>query len=89
METCQANTGKKMTAAIYRKFSNGTPVKAGKEYELYYWDTEWKPLGKQQASADSIVYKNIPDKALLIIKNADQAGLERIFTYRNGQQVYW
>jgi hypothetical protein len=89
METCPANTGKKMTAAIYRKFSNGTAVKKGKTYELFYWNAEWKSLGKQQAAADSIVYKNIPDKALLIIKNPDQAGLERIFTYKNGQQVYW
>jgi hypothetical protein len=79
----------KTRMVLYRKFENGTPIKKGKEYELFYWKNKWVSLGKQMAEADSIVYNNAPTHALFLVKNADQSGQERIFTYKNGIQIWW
>lgn len=64
-------------------------IKRGDEYELFYYDREWKSLGRQVADADSLVYHNVPDNALLWLKNHTEGKEERIFTYENGKQRFW
>lgn len=64
-------------------------IKKGDEYELFYYDLEWKSLGRQVAETDSLVYHNVPDNALLWLKNHTEGKEERIFTYENGKQCFW
>jgi hypothetical protein len=62
---------------------------AGMHYQLLYWDDEWKSLGKKVAKADSIVFNGIPDNSVLWLRNLDEGLEERIFTMREGEQIWW
>ncbi len=64
-------------------------IKPGDEYELFYYDLEWRSLGRQTAETDSLVYHNVPDNALLWLRNHTEGKEERIFTYNNGKQRFW
>ena len=61
----------------------------GDTYELFYWDNEWKGLGKQTAVSDSLVYESVPCSALLWLHNYTRGKEERIFTYENDRQIWW
>lgn len=63
-------------------------IRRGDEYELFYYDREWKSLGLQVAGSDSLVYHNVPDNALLWLRNHSGGKEERIFTYDNGKQRF-
>lgn len=65
-------------------------VYEGLNHELFYWDkNEWHSLGKKRAPTDSITYTNVPKNSLLWLRCNDVQGFERIFTYREGEQVFW
>ena len=70
-----------------RNDKNG--IYAGMEYELLYWDYDWKSLGKKIARGDSIVFDGIPRNAVLWLRNRDEGKEERIFTLENGKQIWW
>lgn len=61
----------------------------GEVYELFYWDDEWKSLGKQTATSDPLTYRNVPKKHLLWLVKEDSKEEERIFTYDNNKQRWW
>jgi len=62
----------------------------GDEYELMYWNNgQWISLGRQIAKGDVLHYANVPDSALFLLHNYTRGKEERIFTYENGQQVWW
>lgn len=61
----------------------------GNHYELCYWDNEWISLGHQVAEDVFLVFDNVPKGALLILHNHTKGEEERIFTYEDGQQVWW
>lgn len=42
-----------------------------------------RPIG------DSVVYDNVPQKALLWLRNLTKYCEERPFTYENGKQIWW
>ena len=54
-----------------------------------YFDKTWISLGKQVAKDFHLVYDNVPDSALLLLKNKTGGHEERIFTYENGKQIWW
>lgn len=58
-------------------------------YELFYFDKKWISLGKIKASADSIVYNDVPINAVLWLKNHTEGREERIFLYENGKQCFY
>lgn len=65
-------------------------VRKGDCYELFVClYGEWYPLGKQIATSDSLVYKNVPKNTLLLLKNYSRGVAERIFEYKNGKQLFW
>ena len=64
-------------------------ITAGEEYELFFWEDNWKTLGIRKASADSVVFNRTPKGALLMIKNINKGKQERIFTYEKGEQQWW
>ncbi len=65
-------------------------VQAGQIYELLYADsTGWQSMGAQYATADSLIYDNVPSGAIYLLKNRTKGHEERIFSYENGKQVWW
>ena len=61
----------------------------GNSYELFYWEDEWKSLGKKTASDKVLIYDNAPSNCLFLLKNYTEGKEEQIFTYENGKQVWW
>ena len=74
---------------VYTPHNNDNFVKKGDEYELFYWDTNWKSAGKQIAASDTLLYKDLPQGTLYYLKNHSGGIQERIFTYENGKQLIW
>ena len=66
-------------------------IKEGEEYELFYWENyQWNSLGKQTGTSKQYLeYMNAPLNALFWLRNLTKGKEERIFTYENGQQVWW
>ncbi|MEC3878162.1 discoidin domain-containing protein [Parapedobacter sp. 10938] len=69
---------------------DGNEVEIGDEYELAYWmEGQWVSLGKKIAKDLVLEFANCPSDALFILHNRTKGKEERIFTYENGQQVWW
>lgn len=60
----------------------------GDEYELFYWDDGWESLGVQVATGYELVYENVPQGALLWLRNLTKGHEERPFTYENNVQIW-
>lgn len=59
-------------------------------YELYYFNKEWISLGKRAGDHNFYLeYNNVPENALLLLRNHTKGKEERIFTYENGEQIWW
>lgn len=70
--------------------NDGNNVCIGESYELFYWDgIGWKSIGKQIATSFSLIYKNVPQNSLLILRNLTHGKDERIFIYRDDKQVWY
>lgn len=75
---------------IYTPRGDGNTIDIGDEYELFYWsDHRWTSLGRQVATTVQLNYEQIPSGALYFLKNLTKGKEERIFTYVNGEQVFW
>ncbi len=64
-------------------------ISPGDIYELFYWDWEWKSLGTKKADTYELVYENVPENALLWLRNRSRGKEERPFTYENNRQIWW
>lgn len=64
-----------------------------RNYTLYYWDNEWKPVEKVKGSDDFVSFGQVPADALYLIKcSVPVEGTysnERIFTYKDGMLTWW
>ena len=61
----------------------------GQIYELFYWGGKWISLGKQVAEDYEIIYNEVPEGALLWLRNLSIGKEERPFLYKNGKQVWF
>ena len=61
----------------------------GIEYELFYYKSGWESLGTTVAGNQPITFENVPNNTLLWLVAKDSNRDERIFTYENGQQIWW
>ena len=50
---------------------------------------EWKSAGTQVAQSDSLLFRNIPKHALLLLRDLSRGEAERLFEYKDGIQKYW
>jgi hypothetical protein len=58
-------------------------------YELLFWNGNgFASLGKQVAKGSELVYKGVPQNALLWLRNLSGGKEERIFTWENNRQVW-
>lgn len=64
-------------------------IALGNMYELFYWDKQWISLGRQVAEENMLTYDNVPQNALLWLRNLTKGHEERPFTYENGKQIWW
>lgn len=73
---------------LIRNDDNG--IRKGHLYELFYCkDGVWTSLGKKRAILDDeLIYKNVPQGALLWLRDLTKGQEERIFEYKN-KKVYW
>jgi hypothetical protein len=80
-----------ITSFRYLPRNDDNFIKEGEEYELFYWDSnQWNSLGKQiGTSKQYLEYTNAPLGALFWLRNLTKGREERIFTYENGEQVWW
>ena len=65
-------------------------VRRGETYELFYQDgvNGWTSLGRQVAAADYLEYDNVPDNALLWLRNLTKGREEQVFRWVDGRQVF-
>ncbi len=79
------------TARVLEVSTDGVSKRSltpGTEYELFYWEGEWKSLGKVTAGDDPLVFEKVPTGCLywLVATGSDKD--ERIFTIEDGKQVW-
>ena len=64
------------------------PLK-GEDYELFYWDKQWKSLGKQKAQDTLLHYNNVPKNALLWLRNLTKGREEHVFCIDENKKQHW
>ena len=71
-------------------FNEDAFIYRGYEHRLFYWDSgSWRLHGSQKAEGKYLEFTNVPTNVLFCLKCVGQELKERIFTYENGQQVWW
>ena len=75
---------------VYIPRNDDNFIRVGDTYELFYQSGEngWVTLGKKTATDYVLTYDNVPDNALLWLKNHSRGKEERPFYYDKGQQVF-
>lgn len=75
---------------IYIPRNDDNFIHIGETYELFYQNGSlgWKSLGKKLAQTNVLVYNNVPDNALLWLKNHTSGKEERVFYYESNQQIF-
>jgi len=65
-------------------------IQKGHMYNLYFWNNQqWTSVGKRVAQQSSINFENLPSKTLYLLFDETANVDERIFTIKNGNQVWW
>ncbi|MEX6690953.1 discoidin domain-containing protein [Danxiaibacter flavus] len=81
---------RKINRIRYLPRNDDNTIAIGQLYEFFYWDFDgWVSLGKQIATKQVLEYRNVPCNSLLLLKNLSKGMEERIFTYKNGKQIWW
>ncbi len=75
----------------YLPRNNFNVIEQGHIYELFYLADHWVSLGKKRGGKYYLDWYNVPDNALLLLKNHTEGRQERIFMYDNDtqEQVWW
>ncbi|MBA0883954.1 hypothetical protein [Flavobacterium undicola] len=63
-------------------------INIGDEYELFYWDRQWKTLGSQVAK-DTVLYYSTPANSLLWLKDNTNGKEEHVFTIDKNKKQRW
>lgn len=79
-----------VNSIIYVPRNDDNFIRVGDNYELFYQDGAggWRSLGKQTATDYVLKYDNVPDNALLWLRNYSRGKEERAFYYEDGKQVF-
>lgn len=78
----------KVDRIVYTPRNRDNYVRPDDVYELFYCDREWKSAGRIKATADSLVFRDVPENTLLLLRNHSRGLDERIFIYENGVQLW-
>ncbi|WP_301004060.1 hypothetical protein [uncultured Bacteroides sp.] len=79
-----------ISSLVYIPRNDDNYVRMGDTYELLYHDGQkgWRTLGKQKAVSSSLIYENVPDNALLWLRNHTRGKEERAFYYEYDRQIF-
>ena len=70
--------------------NDGNTVEIGDTYEFYYWDNgQWQLVDTRTADDNVLIYKDMPSHGLYVLRDITKGWEERIFTYENGQQIWY
>ena len=65
-------------------------IHPGKNYRLFCWqDDQWTLLSGKTARADSLIFHDLPTKALYQLRLEGSGGKERVFLHLKGKPVMW
>ncbi len=64
-------------------------IRVGDEYELRYWDREWKSLGNQIAQDTVLYFDDVPKNALMLLKNHTRGSEEIPFRINEQKEQEW
>ena len=73
---------------VYTPRNRDNYIRPGDTYELFYCDRDWKSLGMIHAVSDSLKFCGVPSNALLFLHNHTRGKEERIFFYKDGEQLW-
>ena len=75
---------------VYIPRNDDNFISAGDMYELFYQNGSagWVSLGKQMAQEQQLIYKNVPQNALLWLRDLSRGREEQVFWIENGKQVF-
>jgi hypothetical protein len=80
----------KIRKISYTPRGDGNDITPGDVHELLYWDDDcWNALGKRQATDIKLIYENVPSGTIYWIRNLSRGRDERIFSYENGNLIWW
>ena len=75
---------------LYYPRSDGNSIEPNDEYELFYWEgNEWKRISRKRSQSNWIDFTDVPEGAIYLLRDITKGHEERIFTYDNGNQVWW
>ncbi len=79
----------KLSKIRYTPRGDGNMIEPGDEYELLYWaDGHWRSLGRKETM--SVSFGDIPEGALLLLRDRTKGHDERIFLLDSeGRQEWW
>ncbi len=70
--------------------TDGNCIEIGDRYELKYWHNgKWQSIGEKIATDNRLVYYDVPTDGLYLVSNLSKGQEERIFTYKDGKQIWW
>lgn len=70
--------------------NDGNGIEKGDTYELYYWlNGKWKLLISKEATENELNVNDMPAGGLYVLRDITKGHEERIFTYVNGEQIWW
>ena len=86
-----ADLGKPMTVSeiAFAPRNDDNAVSPGDVYELFYWNGKWESIGMKQADDYTITFTDVPQNALLWLRDLTRGCEERPFTYEKGKQIWW
>lgn len=80
----------KITKIKFTPRNDDNAIVPNVKYELFLWENKWISLGIQTGNEDkTVIFKNIPLNALLLLKDNEGGTENRIFTYNNNTQRFW
>jgi hypothetical protein len=75
---------------IYTPRNDDNDIRQGDLYELFYWGKDkWTSLGRKAGTPPCLHYQDAPVNALFLLRDLTRGKEERIFTYKDGKQVWW
>lgn len=79
---------KEISKVRYIFRSSFNTIEPGHEYELRYWENEWKSLGRKKADDVYIFFDNVPKQTILWLRNHTSGSYEEVFFMKGGQQIF-
>lgn len=72
---------------VFYPKNDGNFIEIGETYELFYFFQGWISLGIQKATTHQLVFE-APINSLLYLQNKNKGKEERIFIYKNKEQIW-